>query len=722
MRKFSLTIALFLFTFKAFAGEGMWLPFLLQQLNEKEMQAMGMKIKAEDIYSVNKGSLKDAVVIFGGGCTGEVVSNQGLVLTNHHCGYGTVNGLSSVKNDYLTDGFFAKSQANEIPCPGLSVRFIRSIEPVTDAVEKGTSRDFDKKTNDSIIAANIEAIVEGRKRISDFNNKVKSLDQNVPAESSLEYQVKGFFYNNEYYLFTIERFTDVRLVGFPPNGIGKFGGDTDNWAWPRHTGDFGLFRIYANENNEAADYNENNKPYKPRKHLKINIGGLEEGDFAMVYGFPGSTQEYLTSDGINETMNVLDPARIAIREKRLNVIESAMKESKENFIKYASKQARVANYYKKWQGELLGLKLNDAVNKKKDFEADFLSWANQDPYRQEQYAGIINEQKVLYKAQENNQLHYTYIREALMAPEFVQIAGIVKTIIDKEDKGEDWDNNAWVKSVYNQLNGMDLYTDKQIAQDLFAMYEAKFEKNNALSVEQINLMYAHSIFKDTVALSKLLRAEDKLTILNTLKADPAYVTFDFIDSKYNALIKELRPSIAKIDENYKTYMQALREYSKEPLFPDANFTLRLTYGKVQGIEPQDGMYYNFYTTLGGAVRKRNTEVEEFNMPQKLVDLYRDKDFGRYAIEHNGKTDVPVCFLASAHTTGGNSGSPVMNAYGELIGTNFDRIWEGTMSDILYDINLCRNITVDIRYTLFIIEKYGEAKWVVDEMDLIETRD
>ncbi len=716
MRKISLTIALFLFTFKAFAGEGMWLPFLLQQLNEKDMQAMGLKISAEDIYSVNKGSLKDAVLIFGGGCTGEVVSNQGLVLTNHHCGYGTVNGLSSVKNDYMTDGFFAKSQSEEIPCPGLSVRFIRNIEPVTDAVLSGTDDNLDKKTNDSIITKNIKNIIKDVKNMGAIDGEI------VEEKDNLEYQIKGFFYNNEYYLFTIERYTDIRLVGFPPNGIGKFGGDTDNWAWPRHTGDFGLFRIYANENNEPADYSEANRPYKPRKHLKINIAGLDEGDFAMVYGFPGSTQEYLTSDGINETMNVLDPVRIKIREARLNVIEAAMKESKENFIKYASKQARVANYYKKWKGEVRGLKLNKAVQKKKDFEADFLAWANEDPFRQEKYADIIDAQSVLYKAQERDQVHYTYIREALMAPEFVQVARLVKTMIDKEETGKEWDINAYIKSAYGRVNSMNLATDKQIATDLFAMYTTEFEQDKALSTEQINKIYSSSIFRDTVALSKLLRSGDKAQILSTLKADPAYVTYNFIDTKYRAIIGNLRPSRAKINDNYKIYMQGLREFSTTPLFPDANFTLRLSYGKVEGIEPQDGMYYNFYTTLGGAVRKRNTEVEEFNMPQKLVDLYEAKDFGRYAIEHNGNKDVPVCFLASTHTTGGNSGSPVMNAYGELIGTNFDRIWEGTMSDILYDINLCRNITVDVRYTLFIIEKFGGAQWVIDEMDLVETHD
>lgn len=709
MRKIILTTVLFLCTLSTFAGEGMWLPFLLQKINEKDMQAMGLKLSAEDIYSVKDGSLKDAVLIFGGGCTGEVVSDKGLVLTNHHCGYGTVNGLSSVENDYLTDGFFAKNQQQEIPCPGLSVRFIRNIKDVTKDVNKGVTDAMDKKQRSEKQRANL-----------------KQLRERAEAATGLEISIKSFFYGNEYYMFYIERYSDVRLVVFPPNGIGKYGGDTDNWAWPRHTGDFSVFRIYANKNNEAAPYSKDNVPYNPKRHLKVNIAGLESGDFTMVYGFPGRTSEYLTSAGINEVMNVLDPARIKIREKRLEIMESAMKESKINFIKYASKQARVANYYKKWQGELLGLKLNDAVNKKRAMEIDFIKWTQKDPVRLNKYGGITNDiiskQAKIYKSKERDELKYNYIRECLKAPELIALGRYGDSLLKYNgQKGNIEHNKRIVKKIANGLKAMDLSTDEKICATLYAMYEDEFGENEVLDQQSIKAMYHSSVFSNTTSLNNLLAMDDQGKIEEALLNDPVYKANRFITQENKIVLGDLRPKLIKLNDNYKIYMQGLREYSKKPLYPDANFTLRLTYGKIEGLEPQDGMQYSYYTTLGGAVRKRNTEVEEFNMPQRLVDLYKRKDFGPYATWHKGRKDVPVCLLSSLHTTGGNSGSPIMNAYGELIGTNFDRIWEGTMSDINYDVNLCRNISVDIRYTLFIIDKFGGAKWVVDEMDIVDKR-
>ena len=708
MRKIVLTAALFLCTLTTFAGEGMWLPFLLQKINEKDMQAMGLKISAEDIYSVRDGSLKDAVLIFGGGCTGEVVSSKGLVLTNHHCGYGTVNALSSVQNDYLTNGFFAKKQSEEIPCPGLSVRFIRNIRDVTYEVQQGVLANASKEEQDKKIKDNI-----------------KALKEKAEEDSGLEISIKSFFYGNEYYMFFIERYNDVRLVSFPPNGIGKYGGDTDNWAWPRHTGDFGLFRIYADKNNNAAVYSKDNVPYKPKRHLKINIGGLQEGDFAMVYGFPGRTQQYLTSDGINETMNVLDPARIKIREQRLNIMEAAMKESKENFIKYASKQARVANYYKKWQGEVLGLKLNDAVNKKKAGEQKFMSWVHRSRDRKNKYGNLISDIRKIYERQERDILHYNYIRETLEASEVVDLGiygdSIIKYAKDPERNDLTEDYKRITKKVANRLKRLDIPTDEKITRKMFEMYRDEFGNANEISSRQVSGVYKNSVFSNSNRLSRLLSSNDQQKIIETIESDPVYKADSYIRSTKKEVIKPLRANSIALNENYKVYMQGLREYSKDPLYPDANFSLRLTYGKIEGVDPQDGMSYDYYTTLGGAVRKRNTEVEEFNMPQRLVDLYEKKDFGRYATWHRGKKDVPVCMLSSLHTTGGNSGSPIMNAYGELIGTNFDRIWEGTMSDILYDVNLCRNISVDIRYTLFIIDKFGGAKWIVDEMDIVDSR-
>jgi len=705
MRKFILTSLLFLCTFSAIAGEGMWLPFLLQKINEKDMQSMGLKISAEDIYSVRDGSLKDAVLIFGGGCTGEVVSNKGLVLTNHHCGYGTVNNLSSVNNDYLTEGFFAQSQQEEIPCPGLSVRFIRKIDDVTQDILGGLDKSLDKKERSEKIRA-----------------RLKSIKDKAELESGLEISIKSFFYGNEYYMFYIERYNDVRLVAFPPNGIGKYGGDTDNWAWPRHTGDFSVFRIYADKNNKATSYSADNKPYVPKRHFKINIGGLQEGDFSMVYGFPGSTQQYLTSDGVNEVMNVLDPARIKIRAKRLEIMEAAMKESKENFIKYASKQARVANYYKKWQGEVLGLKLNDAVNKKRKQEEKFLAWTRKNPSRVAKYGDIIQKQRALYKQKEMPELKYNYIRECLRAPELVSLGRYGDSLLTANDgDNRDADFKRIAKKLSGGLARMDLATDQKIMATLYDVYTDKFGKEDVLSPAAISAMYATSVFSNSSRLEKLLQAKNSEAIATAIQEDPVYQASLFINQENRSTIGDLRPAIISLNDNYKIYMQGLREFSDKELFPDANFTLRLTYGKIEGLYPQDGMQYSYYTTLGGAVRKRNTAVEEFNMPQRLVDLYDKKDFGPYATWHRGKKDVPVCMLSSLHTTGGNSGSPIMNAYGELIGTNFDRIWEGTMSDIYYDINLCRNISVDIRYTLFVLDKFGQAKWIVDEMDIVESR-
>jgi len=698
MKRIILTLTLFLFTLNGFAGEGMWLPFLLQQINETEMRSMGLKITPEDIYSVKEGSLKDAVLIFGGGCTGEVISSQGLVLTNHHCGYGTVNALSSVENDYLTDGFFAKAQNGEIPCPGLSVRFIRNIIPVTDKI-----LDF-------------PASMKEEDKADYIQDRLTVLQEDQESKTNYEVFIRPFFSGNEYYMFLVERFTDVRLVAYPPNGVGKFGGDTDNWAWPRHTGDFGMFRIYADKNNNAADYSPENKPYSPPRHLKVNVGGLQKGDFTMVYGFPGRTSEYLTSDGLNETMNVLDPARIKIREKRLQIMEADMKLSKSNFIKYASKQARVANYYKKWQGELAGLKLNDAVSKKQREEAKFMQWVNQSPERRTKYGRIISDLKAIYESQASDYLQYEYIRECLKASEQIMSASLGIGMLKAMKNGESLDK--YPQLLYNQIAGINPETDEKITHALYAMYQDKFGMHEKTNIPQINAVYDASIFRDTSILSNLIHTKDTYKIAKMIQEDPAFETYRFITQENDRIIPMLRKNRGELDALYKNYIQGLREFSSKPLYPDANSTLRLAYGKVEGLDPQDGMSYSYYTTLGGAVRKRNPEVEEFNMPKRLVDLYEGQDFGRYGIDHKGRKDVPVCFLASNHTTGGNSGSPVLNAYGELIGLNFDRIWEGTMSDIYYDINLCRNISVDIRYVLFLVDKFGGATWIVDEMDLV----
>lgn len=697
-------LLVFLYTFSLHAKEGMWLPFLLEKMNEREMRQMGLKIRASDIYDVNEGSLKDAVVIFGGGCTGEVISEKGLVLTNHHCGYGTVQGLSSVQNNYLKAGFFAQSQQEELPCPGLSVTFIVRIDDVSEQMKEG----IDENTHDTT-----------RTRL--ISERAARIEKETKEKTGYEASVKSFFYENEYYLFLMEKFTDVRLVGFPPNGIGKFGGDTDNWAWPRHTGDFGLFRIYANKDNKPAPFSTENVPFKPRRSMKINIGGVQEGDFTWVYGFPGRTTEYLTSDGVAEIMNVLDPARIKIREKRLEILDKDMAASNETFIKYASKQASIANYYKKWKGELLGLQINDGVNKKKKEEANFLTWLNEDEERQRKYNGIIDSIKKCYKTHEKSMKLNEYINESIWASDLLKKGVILQQMLKAMDTLKSPDSLVvYQREVDQFFKSIDLSTDKKITHELFSIYNQDIGGNEFTKENLINSYYQYSVLSSPTAFADLLFMEDFSDIKNAILRDPIYQAYMYFDSTQKANMKGLRKSLTAMNKHYGKYMLALKEFNENKSFyPDANSTLRVSYGLVEGIKPSDGMSYSYYTTLDGAVRKHNPNSEEFAMPQGLIDLYKSKDYGAYSINVNGVETVPVAFLASNHTTGGNSGSPVLNANGELIGTNFDRIWEGTMSDIMYDINLCRNITLDIRYTLFIIEKFGKAKWVINELELVD---
>ncbi|MBL7765684.1 MAG: S46 family peptidase [Chitinophagaceae bacterium] len=699
---------LFLFLFlsltSAIAKEGMWLPFLLEKMNEKEMKSMGLKITAKDIYDINAGSLKDAIVIFGGGCTGEVISDQGLVLTNHHCGYGTVQGLSSVQNNYLLNGFFAKNNQEEIPCPGLSVTFIVRIDDVTAAVKQGTNANMPDTTRNRIVMTNIAEI-----------------EKKMAKETGYETLVKSFYYENEYYLFLMEKYTDIRLVAFPPNGIGKFGGDTDNWAWPRHTGDFGVFRIYANGENKPATYAKDNQPYHPRRSLAVNIGGVKENDFTMVYGFPGRTSEYLTSDGVAEIMEILDPARIRIRETRLSIMEASMKASQENFIRYAAKQAGIANYYKKWKGELLGLKINDAINKKKKEEAAFTSWVNGNTERISKYGNLLAQMKALYAKQADAVKLNEYINEAIWSSDVIKKAAMYPLMMKAADTLSNLDSLVvYARDMKGFYKSIDLNTDREISTALFKLYEEGIGRNTHTDAAHLNWTYDHSFLSSPERFAQLVALRNKEDLKGVIQIDPAYVTWHYFDSLQKSNLVFLKSNAMALNRLYGQYILALQEYhAGKQFYPDANSTLRLTYGKVEGVKPQDGMRYTHITTLDGAVRKHNPNAEEFTLPAKMLDLYAKKDYGQYAVEIDGVKTVPIAFLASNHTTGGNSGSPVLNAKGELIGTNFDRIWEGTMSDILFDPNLCRNITLDVRYTLFVIDKFGGAGWLLNEMKLVK---
>ena len=653
------------------ADEGMWLPSeILKKI--KDIQSQGFKLSAEDIYSVNQSSLKDAVVRFGSGCTGELISSEGLLITNHHCGFGQIQAHSSVEHDYLRDGFWAMSREEELPNPGLTVSFLEYMIDVTDEVLKGYKP---KMTEEKRIA-----LVE--------KNSKKIEEKAVKGKKGLVANVKPIYYGNQYFLFVYKVYTDVRLVGAPPSSIGKFGGDTDNWMWPRHTGDFSVFRVYAGEDNEPADYSPNNVPLRPKKFFKINAKGISEGDFTMVYGFPGTTREYLFSEAVKNTALVSNPHKIALRTLRLDIQKREMDKDQAVRIKYASKQARVANAWKKWQGEAKGIIRLDAVGKKQAFEAQFDKWAEGKP----EYEGLMAKFKELYASIEELLLVQDYQSEALNAVELITFAG----------KGQP-DADLFYKDYYMPI-------DKA---SFIALYQA-YDKNIADT-------YKSSYFKEQ--LQKFGSVEAWADALFT--QEPNLAMAAEIYRQTNAYYKEnIAPTLETVNKEitllYRTYMKGMMEYNEanqagKIFYPDANSTLRVTYGKVKGYSPADAVYYTPVSSLEGIIQKDNPDIYDYNIPQKLRDLYAAKDYGRW--EENGS--VPVAFIATNHTSGGNSGSPVLDADGNLIGVNFDRVWEGTMSDVVYDAEICRNISLDIRYALFVMDKLAGAKHLVEEMEIIE---
>ncbi|WP_310555594.1 S46 family peptidase [Flavobacterium sp.] len=711
MKFLKLLLLLFIVQTQAQQG-GMWIPSLLKGMNETEMKNLGMKISAEDIYSVNKSSLKDAVPQFDGGCTAEVISPKGLILTNHHCGYDNIQSHSTVENDYLTNGFWAYKMEDELMNKDLEVTFIVSINDVTSQVLDGVT--------------SIMSEVEKQKKIQENISKTNA---SFKKEAWQENRIRTFFEGNQYILFIIESYKDVRLVGAPPSSIGKFGSDTDNWVWPRHTGDFSLFRIYADKNNRPAAYSKENVPYTPKHFLPISLDGIQENDFTMVLGFPGRTQEYLPSFAVAQIQNELNPAKIEVRDAALKVQDGFMRKDNAIKIQYASKYAGVANYWKKWIGETMGLKKSNAIAKKQKEELAFQQNVIK-AGKQVEYGNLLSDFQKNYIDIKEYAIARDYFTEVFLrntellstAYKVYQLEQVFNT--KGEQAFNDRKNNllASLKDFYKDFNPT---VDEKVFEKLIQIYATKSPKqflpNNLTAINSATLasdIYKNSKLVNYEALTKLFSGDSK-TILANLNQDVGYIFVKEIADKY---MKEVLPKFDEINLKnialQRSYMKAQLELNKNArIFPDANSTLRITYGKVKGYEPKDATIYNCTTYLDGVMEKYVPGDYEFDVPKKLIDLYNTKDYGQYA--ENGK--MPVCFIGTNHTTGGNSGSPAIDAYGNLIGLNFDRVWEGTMSDINYDPSICRNIMVDARYVLFIIDKFAGAKNIIEELKLVHPK-
>ena len=693
MKKLLVVIIACIAGISARADEGMWLPSLIHE-RIADMQAKGFKLSAEDIYSINQASLKDAVMMFGRGCSAELLSGEGLILTNYHCGYAQIQKHSSVEHDYLKDGFWAMKREEELPNPGLTVSFLDRMEDVTSIVLKGYSPEMSEEERTELIR----------------NNSSNLIDIATSTGKGLRATVEALYYGNQYFLFVYREFSDVRFVGAPPTSIGKFGGETDNWMWPRHTGDFSLFRIYADKDNNPTGYSEDNVPYQPKKYFKISTGGVKEGDFTFIYGFPGYTQEYIHSEGVRYVSEISDPTKVALRTLRLDIMNKHMGQSQTVRIQYSTKKARVANAWKKWQGEAKGIRKMKTVLTKQNYEKRFKEWA-----KGSEYEGIVEKIDSIYKVLENHHFIVDVFSETVQTIEISRLA--------------------------RQLSGHSLEEVHKICKDFFKDYYMPIDKECFVALmeefgkiipedhqpeyfkEQMHKYGNAQIWADNLFANSVFADEAKMANLgdnykDILENDPASQYYLQMHDWALPHLNKARALNSDLKLLYRTYMRGQIEFAPDRTvyYPDANLTLRVSYGHIKGYSPYDGAYYHPSSTLKGIIEKDNPEIFDYNIPQKLRDIYHTKDFGRW-VDENG--EVPVCFIATNHTTGGNSGSPVINAEGNLIGINFDRVWEGTMSDIDFDMDFCRNISLDIRYVLFTIEKIGGASYLFDEMTFVE---
>lgn len=698
------------------ADGGMWIPLYLSQ-NEAEMQQLGFHLTADDIYSINHNSMKDAIVLFGSGCTAELISSQGLLLTNHHCGYSFVQSHSTMEHNYLRDGFWAKSKQEEIPMEGLTVTFLVYMEDVTDQVLAGVTAQDKEADRQAKIKENIAIVT--KKAVEGTGYKA---------------QIKPFYYGNQYFMFVTETYSDIRLVGVPPESIGKFGGDSDNWMWPRHTGDFSLYRIYTGKDGKPATYSKDNIPMKPKQYFPVSIKGVQENDFTLVFGYPGTTRQFLISDGVNAVANIQNPIAIQARTIRLDAMKKQMNLDPRIRLMYSAKANGISNGWKKWQGESKGIRECDVIGKKQAQEKEFQQWVNADPKRKAEYGTLLQDMKKVYDSYNNNLQMVTYINEYLFGVELMEevvypymsklydvknITDATRTQMvnaDKSFRAEYFD--VIDKECFVEL--MTYYFTHEKKENIPAALQ-KYIQSEPVVRQMMTAMWDNSVkkapyFQDAAKYQDFISKASPKQILKTASNELVTLYMALFD-QYRTAVLKYRTESLELDQYYRNYVKALMEKDKDKTFyPDANLTMRVTYGQVKGFQPADGTDYVYYTTLDGIMEKENPDVYDYQVHPKLKELWQNKDYGRYA-DKNGK--LPVAFIASNHTTGGNSGSPVINGYGQLIGTNFDRVWEGTMSDIWYDVDRCRNISLDARYFLFIVDKFAGAKNIVDEIDVIE---
>lgn len=711
MKKFIYSILALVLLAPARADEGKWLPLLLKDQNYNEMVRLGLKLTPEQLYDINNSSLKDAIVRLGRGfCTGEIISAEGLMLTNHHCGYNVIQEKSSVEHDYLTNGFWAMKQSDELPA-GFSVSFLVRIEDVSAKMIVGLTDEMTEVQRNEVIEKNAKAL-------RDSITKGKEYDADV----------KSMFNGNAFYMFVYQIFDDVRLVGAPPSSVGKYGGDTDNWMWPRHTGDFTLFRVYANKDNKPAAYSTENVPYKPKHHLPVSLKGVEKGDYAMIYGYPGSTDRFLTSHGVKLAVEKEQPARVKIRRTKLDLYEEGQATSDAVRIQYAAKHASVSNYWKYFIGQTKGLKRLNVYEQKKAEEDAFMTWVNADPSRKTQYVNVMDLYDQGYVQREAIELPMTYFQEAIMGTEILSFSwrfsrleaalkgGDQKAItaaVDALRKGTD----PFYKNYYSPIDQkvcaeMLKYYYNDIPANNHPEYFAKMVKKYKGDFDKLSAaIFKKSIFDNPELVKKFL---DKPSA-KVFKKDPAYLMISaFIEFYRNSLLTQNALIDEKIEKAARLYVKGLMEMNPTKKYaPDANSTMRVTYGQVLDYVPADAVFYKHYTTLNGVIEKYVPGDDEFDLPVKFLELAKKKDFGQYAQDG----ELRVCFLSNNDITGGNSGSPVINGNGELIGLAFDGNWEAMSGDIAFEPDLQRTISVDVRYVLWIIDKYAGATHLINEMTL-----